>query len=106
MYTVQPYWTTAPFSPTDPLPTAPPKQPMSTGKFVAIATAAAIAGFPFAAAGLFLCFTVIGIIPGIGLILVAGAPLALLQNWRAKQLTAWRHRDQPLPSDLQKPWEE
>ena len=104
VYTVTPYWQQAPFAPYDKV--KPPKKPMSTTGFVVQATAAAMLGFPFAAAGLFLCATVIGIVPGIGLIIAAGMPLGYVMRKRSQELVAWKFRDQPMPNDMPKPWEE
>jgi hypothetical protein len=77
---------------------------MNIAGFMALATGAVLLGVPFLVGGFALLFTIWGILPGIGLMLFSGVPLGMLMTRRAKQVTAWKHRDQVLPTDQPKPW--
>lgn len=61
-------------------------------------------GMPFAAVGLFLCFTVVGIIPGFILIVMSGVPLYMVQSRSIKRNVEYGMRDHPLTAGLEKPW--
>lgn len=82
-----------------------PKKPDSFGLFLVKLTGASLVGMVMAGVGLFLCLTIVGILPGVGLIIGAGLPMGIVMGRRIKSIQAWEHRDQPLQVDEPKPWE-
>ena len=64
---------------------------------------AIVIGLPFAALGLILCFSTIGIIPGAILIAISGIPLFLVQDRAVRRKVKYEWRDHPL-SEEEPPW--
>lgn len=76
--------------------------------FVLAVAGSILWGVAFAAAGILLCASIVGIIPGILCLILCGAPLAYLFNRSVNQYSerAWaeKKRSKPMPNDEEKPW--
>jgi hypothetical protein len=75
----------------------------SGNETVAKSCGAIIIGMPIVAIGLILCLSVIGIIPGIILIVLGSTPLFIVQKRSIEHKVAWQLRDHPL-DDTPPPW--
>jgi len=64
---------------------------------------AIIIGIPIVAVGIIICFSVIGIVPGLILIVLGSVPLFVIQKRSIDRKVAWELRDHPL-DDTPPPW--
>ena len=63
-------------------------------------------GMPAVAIGIFLCFSIWGIIPGIILMLLGSLPFAIVQMRSVENNVAYKLRDHALDEGEEKPWME
>lgn len=81
---------------------------MKSGMYVFKLTLGFMWAIPWTTAGLLLCLTIIGVIPGMICFGIGAAPLAKTMKTRVRQEVKYQFRDHPLyeEEELERPWEQ
>lgn len=58
----------------------------------------------WAAGGLLVCFTLLGIPIGLVMILISGLPLAIVLRRYYNKVIEWQNREHPMDNDEEVPW--